>query len=472
MVLGCRRGRGRPETGFSGDDVHDDSSGVLASPMDALPEPVRLRVVALASDRLGAMPADAVPASLRAVARFTPAKRARLGGSALAAALESDPVFRQAVVEGAKATHSELAAALAAGTAVPAAAPEDVAALAYLLRSPGWEERVARIAEQLSVRASTQAGVAQVDAVRRLTEQLEAVRAAGRAELTRARDESRAGAAELAGLRKKVRELGDRAGRAEQAQRAAEQATQDAQGQLAALQASREAELRDLRDRVADAERAQLETRQAAGRGQRDDQLRLRLLLDAVVGAAQGIRRELALPPAVGRPADALTDDDAVRDAVPARSAPQQGRAEDDPTLLDALLGVPTTHLLVDGYNVTKTAYGTLALEAQRTRLLVGLGALAARTGAEVTVVFDGSDGAVPVKVPSPRGVRLVFSRTGETADEVLRRYARNEPMGRPVVVVSSDKEVAEGVRRAGARAVPAVALVRLLERGFVGRGS
>lgn len=429
--------------------------------MDALPELVRVRVVAYASERLGALPADAVPASLRAVARFTPAKRARLGASTLAAALESDPVFRQGVAETARTRHPDLAAALAAGTAVPAAAPEEVAALAYLLRSTGWEERVDRIAQELSARSTQAAGAAQVDAVERLTEQLEAVRATGRAELAAARQEAQAAAAELAAVRRKVREIGDRAGRAEQAQGAAEAALAEALRELAVLRTSREDELRRLRDRLADAERAVADGRQAAREGRQDDQLRLRLLLDAVVGAAQGLRRELALPPIEARPADALAGDY----AVPVSSMSSQGRADDDPALLAALLAVPTTHLVVDGYNVTKTAYGGLVLEAQRGRLLAGLGGLAARTAAEVTVVFDGSDGAVPVAVPAPRGVRLLFSRTGETADEVILRLVRHEPEGRPVVVVSSDKEVVEGVRRAGARAVPSVALARLLER-------
>jgi predicted RNA-binding protein with PIN domain len=61
--------------------------------------------------------------------------------------------------------------------------------------------------------------------------------------------------------------------------------------------------------------------------------------------------------------------------------------------------------------------------------------------------------------------VRLLFSRRGETADEVLRRLVRHEPQGRPVVVVSSDREVADGVVAAGASAVPSLALLRLLER-------
>ena len=59
----------------------------------------------------------------------------------------------------------------------------------------------------------------------------------------------------------------------------------------------------------------------------------------------------------------------------------------------------------------------------------------------------------------------MIFSPPGEIADEVIRRLVRAEPKGRPVVVVSSDKEVADGIRRAGAYAVPSVVLVKRLDR-------
>jgi hypothetical protein len=48
----------------------------------------------------------------------------------------------------------------------------------------------------------------------------------------------------------------------------------------------------------------------------------------------------------------------------------------------------------------------------------------------------------------------------------VIRRLVAAEPEGRPVVVVSSDKEVATDVARAGAYAVPSAVLLRRLDRG------
>ena len=53
----------------------------------------------------------------------------------------------------------------------------------------------------------------------------------------------------------------------------------------------------------------------------------------------------------------------------------------------------------------------------------------------------------------------------------MIRRLVAAEPAGRPIVVVSADREVAEGVARPGVTAMPSLVLLRLLEtRGDPGR--
>jgi predicted RNA-binding protein with PIN domain len=79
--------------------------------------------------------------------------------------------------------------------------------------------------------------------------------------------------------------------------------------------------------------------------------------------------------------------------------------------------------------------------------------------------VFDGAQLDGPVRLTQPRGVRVLFSAPGEIADELIRRLVAAEPPGRPVVVVSSDREVADGVRRSGARPVPSAMLLNRLAR-------
>lgn len=120
-------------------------------------------------------------------------------------------------------------------------------------------------------------------------------------------------------------------------------------------------------------------------------------------------------------------------------------------------------HLIVDGYNVSKTGFGTLTLAQQRRRLVDGLVRIASRTGAEVTCCFDGQElGHMPPA--STRGVRVLFS-SGEIADHLIRRLVAAEPEGRPVAVVTSDREVADDVQAMGAVAIGSPALVGRLAR-------
>ena len=203
--------------------------------------------------------------------------------------------------------------------------------------------------------------------------------------------------------------------------------------------------------------------KQTTREGRSVDEARLWLLLETIGQAAQGLRRELALNPASQLPADLVAA------SYAETGGEQQGNrpswAAEDPARLDQLLALPKAHLVVDGYNVTKTGFGDASLEQQRTRLISRLGGVAAQTGAEITIVFDGAE-RLPVAPSAPRGVRVLFSRRGQTADEVIRRLVRAEPPGRPVIVVSSDNEVADGVRRAGAYPVASMVLVQRLGRG------
>jgi predicted RNA-binding protein with PIN domain len=135
----------------------------------------------------------------------------------------------------------------------------------------------------------------------------------------------------------------------------------------------------------------------------------------------------------------------------------------DDPALLEELLRLPRAHLVVDGYNVTKTTWPELPLDRQRERLLTGAAALQARTSAELTVVFDAAETQDRPLVAPPRGVRVLFSPYGVIADDVIRDLVAAEPPGRSVVVVSSDQAVARDVAAAGFRVVTAATLGAVL---------
>jgi predicted RNA-binding protein with PIN domain len=467
---GCRAGTERTPAVFGAPAARPGRSGIIDSGADArerlarpLPEAVRAGVVEAAAELIGALPPDEVPLPLRRFARFERRKRAKLAGQHIAAQLEKDEGFRERVAVPLREAQADLAEAVEEGRLPPAADPVRVAVLAYLLRPEGWTRLVETARDELERSASVSEGEAAERRIAELREEVAAARNARAAEMERLRAELRQAKAEVAELRHK---LHDARTRAKAAREQADALAERTEWELAAARdgaAAADKELRRLRARLARAETDAEAARRAAREGRNVDDVRLRMLLDALVDAAQGVRRELALPSTIARPADAVAG--AEPGTAGQRPVPGRALSDQDPQLLDKLLTLPQVHLVVDGYNVTKTGYGELPLADQRNRLLSGLGGLAAQTRAEVTCVFDGAELDAPVAAGAPRGVRVLFSRPGQTADELIGELVRAEPPGRATVVVSSDREVADAARRAGARPASSALLLRRLGR-------
>ncbi|MFS3129700.1 NYN domain-containing protein [Nocardioides sp. Bht2] len=419
----------------------------------SLPDPVRSRVVALVAEVLPQVAEP--PPSLRRVATFAAPRRARLGRNQIAAAIETDDDFRGHVAALVSALSGDLATALADGVAPAVAEPVEVAAIAWLTRADGWE-------------ALFDAAVEQVEGAADAVDPREVERLRGRiAEAEGALREQRLRHKERLGeLKDENTSLRRKLGEARAAQRAvvtdvdraateAEQARESAEQALASALADNrrlKSQLEELQTQIAAIRRD--------SRSERDEAtLRARLLLDTLLDAGQGLRRELALPPVSGAPGERVEAEiAAARDAVA-----EPGVSPSRPGLLEGYLAMPRARLLIDGYNVSKEAWPESSLEAQRIRLLAQLSTLVARTGAETTVVFDAASSAHRPLVNPPRGVKVLFSPEGVIADDVLRDLVEAEPEGRMVVVVTSDREVVRDVRRMGARTVGAGALLGLL---------
>ncbi|WP_283133782.1 NYN domain-containing protein [Rhizohabitans arisaemae] len=428
-----------------------------------LPEAVRQHVVDLGAQVLGTLALADVPPQLRAIARFDPRKRARLAGTSIAAQLESDKDFREHVGQALSDAWPDLVAGLREGAVPPAAEPVLIAAAAYLIRPVGWHDMIEVAREDIERSTAAAEGAAAEETAAKLRAQLTAAKVSGKEEADRLREQLKTVRAENTDLRRKLHETRERL-------KAAEEETNTLADAMAALRAETalaagagDAELKRLRERLAAAENQLEAGKRAAREGRTAEDARLRILLDALQDAAAGLRRELALPSVISKPADTVS---AVTPGPQgARRLPARALADDDPALLDQILILPQLHIIVDGYNVTKTGYGTLTLAEQRARLVGGLSALAAQTRAEVTCVFDGAELNAPVPVSSPRGVRVRFSAPGQTADDLIRQLVRAEPTGRAVAVISSDREVAESVARLGARPVLSALLLRRLGR-------
>lgn len=483
----------RPEPTCSG--VPSCAADPAASDWPELPAPLRARLAEIAGTALGGLPPGDVPTPLRRFARFTPAKRARLGGQVLVSRLQQDAAFRAAVVAwwaenrpgelelpepsttrpagdppvlpgGPGAPTGDTGAAEAGSVADPLPAPVDkldAAAVALLTADPLAHRRVAEVgqtADLANLRAERDEALAKAD---KLTAELERARA----ELVEERERARAlvgeRETEYQQMRRRVSDQGARLRAALDARTELEEEVARLRGGVDDELARSRAETAAERER-ADRERRRADTaagqvaaaRQAAREARRGDEVRLELLLDTVSGAISGLRRELDVGAGGPRPADLVagTGDRGTGARV---AAPVDGLAA-----LDALLTVPSVHLIVDGYNVSKTGYPDLPLADQRSRLVAQLGALGARTGAEITVVFDGA-AVIAAPVRGSRGVRVLFSDAGVIADDVVRDLVAAEPAGRPLLVATSDQEIVRSVRRRGAHAVASAVLLRRL---------
>ncbi|MEU7783233.1 NYN domain-containing protein [Amycolatopsis sp. NPDC049159] len=421
----------------------------------ALPEPVRDRIAELAAAAVAKLPGTDVPRQLRPVAKFAPAKRAKLGGAALLASLGESSQFRTAVIEWLREHRTDALDPNATDSVAAAAA-------AVLLGESGAAGRVrlvAKNAEENALRAERDAALAR-------NQRLEAELGQVRAELAEARQTAESARGEREGeVEKLLKRLREQGVQLRQARDAAEAAAAEADrgsaaraDEIAALTAQLDRERQRVAGERARAERAAADAeiaRQSAREARQADEVRLGLLIDTIDGAVNGLRRELAIGARGARPADMVRG---------TRSGTGQGGKIADVSTLDRYLALPNVHLIVDGYNVTKTGYPELALADQRDRLIHQLQALAARTSAEVTVVFDGA-GVLSVPASVPRGVRVLFSDRGVLADDVIRNIVATEPAGRPMVVATSDRAVADSVRGGGAHPTPSSVLVSRLSR-------
>lgn len=130
-------------------------------------------------------------------------------------------------------------------------------------------------------------------------------------------------------------------------------------------------------------------------------------------------------------------------------------------------------HLLIDGYNVIRRSpeLGRIDredLERGREALLERLAAYRRLRPHRITVVFDGAGapGGLPER-DRRAGIRVLFSRGGETADRLIARLAHEEREA--VLVVTSDAALRRTVVAGGAEAVSAEDFAARLELALHG---
>ncbi|HEY9394960.1 MAG TPA: hypothetical protein VIP58_12480, partial [Nocardioides sp.] len=319
-----------------------------------LPDTVRGRIVALTA---GVLP-DVVrlPPALKRIADFAPARRAKAGGAMIASVLESDDEVREKVGSQLRPAY------VSEGSSDDVVLPEDpaeAAAVVWLIRPDGWEVSLKEALDRLEA-----AAVPVVDAeVARLRGKL----AAAEDELREVRADRKARLDDLkadnTALRRK---LGEARAAAREAGTGLDEALTEARTALARAEdelAARDRQLRQLRSQIDKLEREAAAERRTSKTDREDASLRARFLLDTLLDAAGGLRRELALPPVTGTPGERVEAELASADAA-------AGAGVTSSAHLEQFLAMPRVRLIVDGYNVSKALWPDSALDAQRLRLL------------------------------------------------------------------------------------------------------
>lgn len=123
--------------------------------------------------------------------------------------------------------------------------------------------------------------------------------------------------------------------------------------------------------------------------------------------------------------------------------------------------------IILDGYNVIHklpmlTVKLDQGLEASRLALAQLLSTWCRRySNADICIVFDGRDRESPQTSPNTiAGIKCIFTRTGEDADDRIIKLVRNSGTPRDVTVISEDNNVINSCRAHGADVKPASFLI------------
>lgn len=147
---------------------------------------------------------------------------------------------------------------------------------------------------------------------------------------------------------------------------------------------------------------------------------------------------------ASGEPSDSLV----VPAGVPAESS----------DMISSLIAQSPRRFIIDGYNIAGEIYGEgFSTRIARDDVVSRAGRLARQSGAEILVVFDGSDNGEGDGFRTASGVSVVFSR-GETADDVIAEAVHASP--ERTVMVTNDRELTDRCTIEGCVPVTATAFV------------
>jgi predicted RNA-binding protein with PIN domain len=117
-------------------------------------------------------------------------------------------------------------------------------------------------------------------------------------------------------------------------------------------------------------------------------------------------------------------------------------------------------HIIIDGYNLIRKSKRLSPLDLQdiqlgRDTLVDMLAAYKKVKSHRITVVFDGTTTpGFSQQRDRHKGISIIFSHKGESADTVIKKLARKERQ--KALVVSSDQDIVQSAAASGAATVSA----------------
>ncbi len=378
---------------------------------------------------------------------------------------------------------------------VAAEADEEIVGRAgylWLTRPDGWDDdpvfaetpKPHRPATDGAKARELAAAEAKLDKLRTKLDQAEAARRRAQEDRTATAAELRRASEELAALRTRVDDLEADRNAAIRTQKALEADLAETRRDLRlAREAAREAEAEVLELRGGTAGRTGSRSSSpgpdtAAG-GPGVDVATVRDAVRAATDAADTLSEALqaatgALGPGPGEAAPAAPSRRAVERRPPVRTERRRRARRTPPALPPGvfadsaeahrhLVTDPGVTVVVDGYNLARAAWTGLEPEEERRRTVALLEETAIRSGATIVVVFDGDD--LATAPAASRVVRVRFSATGVTADDHIAAMLGDLPVDQPVVVVSTDRAVADDARRQGAAVLSSVEFLAAVGR-------
>ena len=132
-------------------------------------------------------------------------------------------------------------------------------------------------------------------------------------------------------------------------------------------------------------------------------------------------------------------------------------------------------HIIIDGYNLIRQSKQLSAIDLQdiqlgREALIDMLAAYKKIKAHRITVVFDGTRSPLlALQRDRQKGITIVFSHRGESADTIIKQMAGRE--GEKALVVSSDLDIVHTVEARGAATISAVDFENKLTLSYYAAG-